>query len=155
MKPISIFVMHGPNLNLLGEREPEHYGKVSLAIINEGLIQLGDTLAAEVVSFQSNHEGALIDRIHEALHQHVDGIIINPAAFTHTSIAIRDALLGCQIPFVEVHLSNVYRREVFRHKSMLSDAAIGVVTGLGAISYQLALRGIVEYLRHPTIVASK
>ncbi len=148
MKPLRILVMHGPNLNLLGTREPEHYGLQNLAAINEGLIKLGDSLGAEVVSYQSNHEGELVDRIHQAASEGVQGIIINPAAYTHTSVALRDALLGCRIPFIEVHLSNTQRREEFRRKSLLADIAAGVIYGFGAASYQLALRGLAGQLRH-------
>jgi len=150
MKPLRILVMHGPNLNLLGTREPEHYGLQNLAVINESLIKLGDSLGAEVVSYQSNHEGELVDRIHQAASEGIQGIIINPAAYTHTSVALRDALLGCRIPFIEVHLSNTQRREEFRHKSLLADIAAGVIYGFGAASYQLALRGLAEYLHHST-----
>ncbi len=150
MKPLRILVMHGPNLNLLGTREPEHYGSQDLASINRDLIGLGDELGAEVISFQSNHEGELVERVHQAASEGVDGIIINPAAYTHTSVALRDALLGCRIPFVEVHLSNTQRREEFRHKSLLADIAAGVIYGFGAASYQLALHGLAEHLRHLT-----
>lgn len=148
MNPLRILVMHGPNLNLLGSREPEHYGLQSLATINEELIELGDQLGVEVVTFQSNHEGELVDRIHQAAVEHIDGIIINPAAYTHTSVALRDAMLGCRIPFIEVHLSNTQRREEFRHKSLLADVAKGLVCGFGPASYMLALRGLAELLRH-------
>ena len=148
MKPLHILVMHGPNLNLLGTREPEHYGSQDLASINRDLISLGDRLGAEIVSFQSNHEGDLVERVHQAASEGMDGIIINPAAYTHTSVALRDALLGCRIPFVEVHLSNTQRREEFRHKSLLADIATGVIYGFGAVSYQLALRGLAGHLRH-------
>jgi len=150
MKPLHILVMHGPNLNLLGTREPEHYGSQDLASINRDLISLGDRLGAEIVSFQSNHEGDLVERVHQAASEGMDGIIINPAAYTHTSVALRDALLGCRIPFVEVHLSNTQRREEFRHKSLLADIATGVIYGFGAASYQLALRGLAGHLRHLT-----
>lgn len=147
MTPLRILVMHGPNLNLLGAREPEHYGSQRLASINETLVELGDELGAEIVTFQSNHEGELVERIHQAAVEKVDGIVINPAAYTHTSIALRDALLACRIPFVEVHLSNIHRREEFRQRSLLADAAIGIVAGFGAASYRLALSGLVEHLR--------
>jgi len=147
MKPLRILIMHGPNLNLLGTREPEHYGFQNLATINEELIAAGDRLGCEIVSFQSNHEGELVERIHQAAAEHTDGIVINPAAYTHTSIALRDALLGCHIPFVELHLSNIYRREKFRRHSMLADIATGIVAGFGPASYQLALQGLVESLR--------
>ncbi len=137
-----ILVMHGPNLNLLGTREPEHYGRITLADINLTLARLADSAGVELESFQSNHEGALIERIHAAREQGVRAIIINPAAYTHTSVALRDALAAVAIPFVEVHLSNVHAREPFRHHSYFSDLAIGVICGLGHEGYRLAL----EYL---------
>lgn len=137
-----ILVMHGPNLNLLGTREPEHYGRTTLADINLSLAQLADLAGVELEAFQSNHEGALIERIHAAREQGVRAIIINPAAYTHTSVALRDALAAVAIPFVEVHLSNVHAREPFRHHSYFSDLAIGVICGLGHEGYRLAL----EYL---------
>ncbi len=133
----SILVLHGPNLNLLGTREPETYGSTTLAEIEDRL----QTLAAghRLDCFQSNTEGALIDRIHQAGREGVDFILINPAALTHTSIALRDALLGVGIPFFEIHLSNVFAREAFRHHSYLSDVAVGVISGFGAQGYELAL----------------
>lgn len=137
-----ILVMHGPNLNLLGTREPEHYGSVTLADINLALTRMAEGVGVEVETFQSNHEGALIERIHAAREQKVRAIIINPAAYTHTSVALRDALAAVAIPFVEVHLSNVHAREPFRHHSYFSDLAIGVICGLGHEGYRLAL----EYL---------
>ncbi len=154
MKTLRILVLHGPNLNLLGTREPGHYGNMTLADINRQLIEVGDSLGAEIVSFQSNHEGEIVDRIQQAGGSsndigNIDGIVINPAAYTHTSIAIRDALLASRIPFVEVHLSNIHRREEFRHRSMLADAAAGVLAGFGPQSYALALRGLTEILRNP------
>jgi len=139
MRKLHIQIIHGPNLNMLGTREPGHYGKETLIDIDESLIALGDQLDIHVTSFQSNHEGELIDKIQQL---DVDGLIINPAAYTHTSIAIRDALLAIQVPFIEVHLSNIHRREAFRHKSMLVDVATGVIAGFGALSYSLALRGL-------------
>jgi len=144
--PLKILILHGPNLNLLGTREPETYGAQTLADINAALQSEGRDLNAEVDTFQSNHEGALVDRIHLALSEGVQGLVINPAAYTHTSIALRDALLGVQIPFIEVHLSNVYGREAFRHTSRLSDVASGIIAGFGAQSYSLALRGLVQQL---------
>ncbi|NWF35819.1 type II 3-dehydroquinate dehydratase [Mariprofundus sp. KV] len=147
MKNLRILVLHGPNLNLLGTREPGHYGHVTLADINQSLIDLGDSLGVEISTFQSNHEGELVDRIHQAASDHIDGIVINPAAYTHTSIALRDAMLAINIPFIEVHLSNIHRREEFRHHSMLAAAATGIVAGFGAASYQLALRGLQDHLR--------
>ena len=134
--------MHGPNLNLLGTREPEHYGRVSLSDINLALTRMAESGGVELESFQSNHEGALIERIHAAREQEVRAIIINPAAYTHTSVSLRDALSAVSIPFVEVHLSNVHAREPFRHHSYFSDLAIGVISGLGHEGYLLAL----EYL---------
>jgi len=152
MKRLRILVMHGPNLNLLGTREPSHYGTVTMADINRQLIEQGDQLSIEIATFQSNHEGELVDRIQQAGSDHaelghIDGIVINPAAYTHTSIALRDAMLASRLPFVEVHLSNIHRREEFRHRSMLADAAIGVVAGFGAMSYEMGLRGLTHYLR--------
>jgi len=148
MNTLHVLVLHGPNLNLLGTREPDHYGAATLDDINQQLVDLGKTLHITTIDFQSNHEGELIDRIHQAVTEGIDGIVINPAAYTHTSIALRDALLASNIPFVEVHLSNIHKREAFRHKSMLADAAIGVVAGFGATSYLLALRGIDQQLRN-------
>ncbi len=151
MKPLQTFqilVLHGPNLNLLGTREPDHYGAATLADINQQLIELGKDLSLDISHYQSNHEGGLVDRIQQAGAEHIDAIIINPAAYTHTSIALRDAMLASSIPFVEVHLSNIHKREAFRHKSMLADAAIGVIAGFGATSYLLALRGINTHLRN-------
>lgn len=134
-----VLVLHGPNLNLLGTREPAHYGTTTLAQINArlGAIAAGD--GVQLSDFQSNSEAALIDRIHAAAGEGVDFIIINPAAFTHTSVALRDALAGVAIPFIEVHLSNVHARESFRHTSYFSDLAVGVVCGLGAHGYEAAL----------------
>ncbi len=143
MSNLHIQVIHGPNLNMLGTREPGHYGKQTLADIHDELIQLGDKLGVRVTSFQSNHEGEIVDKIQ---HLDADGLIINPAAYTHTSVAIRDALLAVQVPFVEVHLSNIHKREDFRHKSMMVDMALGVVAGFGSQSYTLALRGLHHHL---------
>lgn len=137
-----ILVVHGPNLNLLGTREPEHYGSVTLSDINLALARLAESAGVELESFQSNHEGALIERIHTARDQGVRAIIINPAAYTHTSVALRDAMAAVAIPFIEVHLSNVHAREAFRHHSYFSDLAVGVISGLGHEGYLLAL----EYL---------
>jgi 3-dehydroquinate dehydratase II len=151
MKPRRILVLHGPNLNMLGTREPGHYGHRTLAEIDQELISLGDQLGAEIISFQSNHEGELVEHIQQAGMAgaeggRVDGILINPAAYTHTSIALRDALLAARIPFVEVHLSNIHRRESFRHQSMLADVALAVIAGFGPASYTLGLRGLIELL---------
>ncbi|HIP08063.1 MAG TPA: type II 3-dehydroquinate dehydratase [Mariprofundaceae bacterium] len=143
MSHLHIQIIHGPNLNMLGTREPGHYGSQTLADIDEELIQLGDKLGVRITTFQSNHEGEIVDKI-----QHLDaqGLIINPAAYTHTSVAIRDALLAVQVPFVEVHLSNIHKREDFRHKSMMVDMAMAVIAGFGSQSYTLALRGIHHHL---------
>ena len=135
----AILVLHGPNLNLLGTREPAVYGSTTLAQINQRLATLAEASGVRLASFQSNHEGALIDRIHAAKSDATGFIIINPAAFTHTSVAIRDALAGVGIPFAEVHLSNVHRREAFRHHSYFSDLAEAVIVGMGPYGYEAAL----------------
>jgi len=147
MKKLRILVLHGPNLNMLGTREPGHYGNQTLAEIMLNMGTLADSLDLEISSFQSNHEGALVDRVQQAAAESVDGIVINPAAYTHTSIALRDALLATALPFIEVHLSNIHQRESFRHHSMLADAAVGVIAGFGPDSYLLALRGLNDLLR--------
>jgi len=134
-----ILIINGPNLNLLGTREPQTYGSTTLAEIESAMTERAPSLGIEVSHFQSNHEGAIVDRIHEARTDGVVGIIINPGAFTHTSVAIRDALLGVSIPFVELHISNVHAREPFRHHSYLSDKAQAVIAGLGAYGYVAAL----------------
>jgi len=134
-----ILVVHGPNLNLLGTREPQIYGSQGLAEIDGSLAALAAHRGVGIDFFQSNHEGALLDRIHGARADGTDFIIINAGAFTHTSIALRDALAAVAIPFIEVHLSNVHRREAFRHHSYLSDLAVGSIVGLGAAGYRLAL----------------
>jgi len=131
--------LHGPNLNLLGTREPEHYGSQTLADIDAALKEQGAAVGVPVACYQSNGEGELIDRIHAARSENVGFIIVNPAAYTHTSVALRDALAAVAIPFIEVHLSNVHAREPFRHKSYFSDLAVGVITGLGANGYLFAL----------------
>jgi 3-dehydroquinate dehydratase-2 len=143
----TIWVLHGPNLNLLGTREPGVYGATTLAQIDTMLREDGAAAGVRVESFQSNHEGALVDRIHAARDAQVDFIVINPAAFTHTSVAIRDALAGVAIPFVEVHLSNVHKREPFRHHSYFSDLAVGVIAGLGPTGYRCALQFAIETSR--------
>ncbi len=140
-----ILILHGPNLNLLGSREPEHYGADTLQDIDSGLARLADQLGVQLSSLQSNAEHVLVDKIQQSAGT-IDYIIINPAAFTHTSIAIRDALAAVAIPFIEIHLSNVHAREDFRRKSCLSDLARGVISGLGPVGYQLALRAAVEHL---------
>jgi 3-dehydroquinate dehydratase-2 len=134
-----VLVLHGPNLNLLGSREPEIYGRDTLAGIDRRLKATARSAGFGLQSFQSNHEGALVERIHQARVDRVGFIIINPAAFTHTSIALRDALSAARIPFIEVHLSNVHAREPFRHHSYLSDLALGTICGLGSRGYDLAL----------------
>jgi 3-dehydroquinate dehydratase-2 len=144
--PRRILVLNGPNLNLLGQREPEIYGRTTLAEVVARLEALGDELGVAVEHHQSNHEGELIDRVHEAMAEPVDGLLVNAGAYTHTSIALRDALLGAGLPFVEVHLSNLARREPFRHQSLLADAALGVVQGFGPLSYELGLRALVALL---------
>lgn len=136
----SVLVLNGPNLNLLGSREPGHYGRVTLATIQERLHQLARELDLTLSFLQSNAEHQLIDAIHQAPSQGVAFILFNPAAYTHTSIALRDALSAVAIPFIEVHLSNIHAREPFRHHSYFSDLAAGVITGLGAKGYELALR---------------
>lgn len=143
----TIWVLHGPNLNLLGTREPGVYGSTTLAEIDRMLVDEGAAAGVNVASFQSNHEGALVDRIHAARDADVAFIVINPAAFTHTSVAIRDALAGVGIPFVEVHLSNVHKREPFRHHSYFSDLAVGVIAGLGPTGYRCALQFAIETIR--------
>jgi len=140
----TIWVLHGPNLNLLGTREPGVYGATTLAQIDAMLAAEGQAAGVHVESFQSNHEGALVERIHAARDAGVGYIVINPAAFTHTSVAIRDALAAVAIPFVEVHLSNVHRREAFRHHSYFSDLAVGVIAGLGPSGYRFALRHAID-----------
>jgi 3-dehydroquinate dehydratase-2 len=131
--------VHGPNLNLLGTREPEIYGKETLADINTSLARQANAASAALITFQSNHEGDLIDRIQAARNEGVDFIILNPGGYTHTSVALRDALAGVAIPFVEVHLSNIHAREAFRRHSYFSDIAAGVICGLGSHGYRLAL----------------
>ena len=138
--------LNGPNLNLLGTREPEIYGSDTLDEIGERLDRVAAEFGATLEHFQSNHEGALVDEI-QRLRGHADGIILNAAAFTHTSIALRDALIAAEIPFIEVHLSNVYARESFRHRSMIADIAIGVICGFGPSSYELALGALLERSR--------
>ncbi len=142
----SLLVINGPNLNLLGAREPGVYGVLSLAEIEAQLVQQVQGTQFTLRQFQSNHEGGLIDRIHLARTEGVKGIIINPGAYTHTSIALRDALAAVNIPFVEVHLTNVFARESFRHHSCLSDIAMGVIVGFGPLGYRLAVAALMEHL---------
>jgi 3-dehydroquinate dehydratase II len=142
-----IIVLHGPNLNLLGTREPDVYGHATLADIDRQLHELAGELGVTVEAFQSNHEGTLIDRIHAAARAGAAGLLINPGAYTHTSIALRDAIAAVAIPTVEVHLSNVHARESFRRRSHIAPVAIAQVAGFGAASYALALRGLVARLK--------
>jgi 3-dehydroquinate dehydratase-2 len=144
--PFKLLVLHGPNLNLLGRREPGVYGTVTLDEINAALATDAAELGATVKCLQSNHEGVLVDRIHDAWGDS-DGLIINAGAYTHTSVAIRDAIVGVQLPTVEVHLSNIYQREPFRHHSYLAPVVIGQISGFGAMSYRLGLRAIVAHLQ--------
>ncbi|QLE51122.1 type II 3-dehydroquinate dehydratase [Nostoc sp. C057] len=146
LQPLSILALHGPNLNLLGQREPGIYGSLTLAEINRLLEEEGFKLQAKVFSLQSNHEGILVDTIHEALGQH-QGILINAGAYTHTSVALRDAIAAVNLPTVEVHLSNIYRREDFRHHSYIAPVAIGQISGFGVQSYLLGLQALVNHLR--------
>ena len=145
----SILVIHGPNLNLLGTREPEVYGSQTLADVNQHLQQQAQEWGLALETYQSNHEGEIVEAIHRARGRH-QAIIINPAAFTHTSVAVRDALAGVAIPFIEVHLSNVHAREAFRHHSYFSDLAVGVICGLGAKGYEYALTHALATLATPT-----
>ena len=142
----NILVLHGPNLNMLGQREPEHYGSAGLDAIDARLADLAAAEGHQLQSFQSNAEHLLVERVQAACGEAVDFIIVNPAAFTHTSIALRDAFLASGIPFIEVHLSNIHRREVFRQHSYFSDVAVGVIAGLGPQGYELAFRAAVEQL---------
>jgi 3-dehydroquinate dehydratase-2 len=140
-----IIVIHGPNLNMLGRREPEIYGHQSLDEINAQLLALAEKLGMEIETFQSNHEGEIVDRIQQSVGT-CEGILINPAAYTHTSIAIRDALSLLDIPVIEIHLSNIYKREPFRHKSLIADIAVARISGFGAQGYRLALEGLATLL---------
>ena len=146
----TILVIHGPNLNLLGKREPEVYGHLTLEDINQQLVAQAQKVQISLDTFQSNWEGAVVDRIHQAQQDGVQFILINPAALTHTSVAVRDALLGVAIPFIEVHLSHVHARESFRHHSYLSDKAVGVICGLGAKGYSFALDYAIEKIKSST-----
>lgn len=143
---MTILVLHGPNLNLLGQREPDIYGTQTLADIDRLIIQLGEELSVKVETFQSNHEGGLIDRLHAALQDGTSGVLINPGGLTHTSVALRDAISALPFPVVEVHLSNIHARESFRHHSYVSPVVTGVVCGFGSDSYLLALRAILAKL---------
>lgn len=145
--PQKILVLHGPNLNLLGLREPEHYGRDTLGGINERLVGQAKQSGLELETFQSNSEAELITKVQSLANSDIGFIILNPAAFTHTSVALRDALAAVKIPFIEVHLSNIYARESFRHHSYFSDIAVGIISGLGAESYALALTYAIHQLR--------
>ena len=144
--PFKVLAVHGPNLNMLGVREPEIYGSLTLFQINQQLQAEADNLGVVLDSFQSNHEGALVDRIQQAF-QKVDGLFINPAAYTHTSVALRDAISAVGIPTVEVHLSNIHKREAFRHHSYIAPIAVGQICGFGRDSYLFGLRALVSYLQ--------
>jgi len=144
-----LLVLNGPNLNLLGQREPETYGRTTLADIEQTLARQAAVDGHELSFFQSNFEGALVDRIQLAAATGIAAAIVNPAAYTHTSVALRDALLGTALPFIEVHLSNVHRREPFRHHSYFSDIAIGTIVGLGPQGYLLALTALTAHLADP------
>jgi 3-dehydroquinate dehydratase-2 len=146
LDPLSVLVLHGPNLNLLGQREPGIYGSLTLTEINRQLETEGQKLAVKVFTMQSNHEGVLVDAIHDALGKH-QGILINAGAYTHTSVALRDAIAAVNLPTVEVHLSNIYKREEFRHHSYIAPIAIGQISGFGAQSYILGLQALALYLR--------
>jgi len=143
----SILILNGPNLNLLGEREPDHYGHRSLTDINKHLAQLARAQGHELICFQSNAEHELVDRVQMAKTENYNFIIINPAAFTHTSVALRDALAAVDVPFIEVHLSNIHGREEFRRHSYFSDIAAGVISGLGPVCYELALQAAMQRLQ--------
>lgn len=147
LPPLQITVLHGPNLNRLGRREPGLYGTATLADVDLALRQLADRLAIQLVSAQTNHEGAYVDAIHAAADAGAHGLLLNPGAYTHTSIAIRDAVLSVGLPAVEVHLSNVHAREPFRHHSTIADIVVGRVMGFGLDSYLLGLEGLVRHLR--------
>lgn len=145
-KDLNVQVINGPNLNMLGKREPEIYGADTLDQINAGLEKAAASLGIRLDFFQSNHEGVIVDKIHALFEKKIDGIIINPGAFTHTSVALRDALLLMSCPIVEIHLSNIYKRESFRHKSMLADIALGQISGFGPYGYHMALNALAKIL---------
>ena len=143
---MNILLINGPNLNLLGTREPEIYGKKTLSNIENDLLTIAKDKTINLECFQSNHEGDIVDKIQESIND-IQGILINAGAFTHTSISIRDALIGSKIPFVELHISNIFSREEFRKESFLTDKAIGIISGFGISSYYLGLYGIIDYLK--------
>jgi len=143
---LKLLVLHGPNLNLLGQREPEIYGSLTLSDVDKLLVEKGKIMGVEVVCFQSNHEGNLVDKIHQALGNY-QGIVINAGAYTHTSVAVRDALAGVNLPTVEVHLSNIYRREEFRHHSYIAPISVGQISGFGVDSYLLGLQALVNHIK--------
>lgn len=143
---MKILLLNGPNLNLLGQREPDVYGRETLADIEKNLTKVAARLGCELECFQSNHEGALVDRIHQAFSDGVNGILINPGAFTHSSIALRDAVAGVALPTVEIHLSNVHAREKFRQHSYIAPVAIGQILGFGPLGYELGLKALVHHL---------
>jgi 3-dehydroquinate dehydratase II len=147
---LSVLVLHGPNLNLLGSREPGIYGAVTLQEINARLVTLAEKQGVKIELLQSNHEGVLVDAIQNAIDRH-DGLVVNAAAYTHTSVAIRDAIAGTQLPTVEVHLSNIHRREEFRHHSYLAPIVVGQICGFGANSYYLGFHALITYLREKKI----
>ena len=142
---MNILLINGPNLNLLGTREPELYGNKTLITIEKDLTKVARDKSINLECFQSNHEGEIVDKIHDSVNR-IQGILINAGAFTHTSISIRDALIGSKIPFVELHISNIFSREAFRKESFLTDKAVGIISGFGIYSYSLALDGIIGYL---------
>ena len=144
---MKILALNGPNLNLLGKREPEIYGYETLDQIMRGLTVEARSFGCDLEAYQSNHEGDLIDQIHRAKQENFSGIIINPGGYTHTSVALRDAISGVAVPTVEVHLSNIYAREQFRHHSYIAPVAIGQISGFGALGYSMALRALTEYLK--------
>jgi len=146
MAAFRVFVVNGPNLNLLGTREPEHYGATTLDDINTSLAKLACMEDVELIAFQSNAEHELVEKVQQAPSKGVDFIIINPAAFTHTSVGLRDALQAVGIPFIEIHLSNIFAREEFRRESFFSDIAVGVISGFGPVGYELALTAAIRYL---------
>jgi len=143
---VRVLILHGPNLNLLGQREPDVYGRQTLADINASLVALAKEFGVAVETLQSNHEGALIDRIHSAESDGFSGIVLNPGGLTHTSIALRDAIASVAVPVVEAHLSNIHAREAFRHHSYVAGVVVGQVAGFGAMSYHLALRGLIDHI---------